>query len=474
MEKKRKRRVLIDMEERQLVLNSAIIERYPKLKEILKKYERIYEKDIMNSRDFDDELKNIILYVFSDIKAQAEKEWYGTGTMHIINPSNPKDRIKCSLCGTRNVYIYYIINRHNNKKLNVGSECIERFPGIDTRLPGGMTPKQYKNKRMREYAELKRLEDFNKVFPDARKMLSKWNTEYSHLPIILPTDLHNNIMDIHKEANMIFKNYIKGKDSKRSLIRFGVLIDEREKLMLQARSFITKNKDNKFVCTREIYNWLIKQDLYYNKEELINDIRNNSSTLNGDAISLIYERKFIYKLLDDFKKMIIGEKVSILGNDDKNIYFQFRDDKEKIKIKLYLPSREFMKMYGKKIVEKSPIIKEEELILKSRLVVNETNYIIIKEQIENILEETGYKIELDYDNLKYGLEFTNENEKTYADRISPHVFFNNQKGKILLKSKNVKEDICKDISKINNWRPLSDKYKFNIGDISKKPEDREY
>lgn len=472
MKKKRKRRVLIDKEERQLVLNSVIIERYPKLKKVLKKYKRIYEKDIIGNKDFDDELKNLILFVFKDIKKQAEQEWYGTGTMDIIDPPNVKDRVQCSLCGRRNVYIYYIINRYNNKKLNVGSECIEKFPGIDAKLPKGMTPKQYKNKRMREYAELKYLEDFNKVFPDAREMLSKWNFEYNNLPIILPINLHNNILNIHKEANIIFKNYIKGMGSEKSLERFGILMDERKKLMIQAWSFIDKNKGNKLICTKQIYNWIINQDSY-NQEELINDIRNNSSIISNQIIPLIYEKDSIYGLLENFKNMLTGDRVSISGLDDKNIYFKFRDDKQKIESELYLTNKNFMKIYGRKLTEKNPTICERDIILQAKLVVNETNYTIIKNKLEKLLIGTDYKVYLDYEDLRYGLEFINVNKKIYADKISPHIFFNNQKAKILLQDENAKEYICKVISRINNWKPLSDKNKYDIGNISKKPEDKE-
>lgn len=461
------------MEERRLVLNSEIIKKYPKLKKVLMKYEKIYEKDFIGNKDFDDELKNLILFIFKDIKKQAEQEWYGTGTMDIIDPPNTEDRVQCSLCGRRNVYIYYIINRHNDKKLNVGSDCIEKFPGIDTRLPEGMTPKQYKNRRIREYTELKRFEDFNKVFPNAREMLSKWNTEYNNLPIILPANLHNNIISTHKEANIIFENYIKGKGSKKSLDRFEVLIDDRHKLMLQARNFIDKNKANKLICTKEIYDWIIRQDLY-GKEKIINDIRNNLSIISDEIIPLIYEKSFIYRFLDNFKKMLVGNRISILGLDDKNIYFKFKDVKNRIESELYFTNKKFMEEYGKKLVEKNPVIEEKDIILKSRLVINRRNYTIIEEQIEKILIGTEYKINLDYENLKYGLEFINITENTFADKICPHTFFNNQKGRVLLNNKNAKKDICKTISKINSWRPLSDKKKYDIGDISKKPEDREH
>ncbi len=103
------------MEERQLVLNSTIIEKYPNLKAILRKYEKVEEKDIDNNEDFDEELKNLILYVFKDIVNEAQKEWYGSGKIDVIDPPNSKDRIKCSLCGTPNIYINYIVNRYNKK-----------------------------------------------------------------------------------------------------------------------------------------------------------------------------------------------------------------------------------------------------------------------------------------------------------------------------------------------------------------------
>lgn len=121
-----------------------------------------------------------------------------------------EDWIKCSLCNTPNKYIFYIENRYNKKKLNVGSECIEKFPDLDNRLPNGMTIRKLKNNTVKDYNRLKRLEEFNHEFPNVEEILSSWNNEYNNLPIILPRDLHNSITEIHAKANEIFKGYING------------------------------------------------------------------------------------------------------------------------------------------------------------------------------------------------------------------------------------------------------------------------
>ena len=150
MGKRKKLHSIITKEDRELVVNSEAINNYPELKRVLDKYERIYKTDFEDTDDFDDKLINLMLYVFQDIRDECEKEWYSNGKMDVVESDNQEDWVKCALCGTPNKYIYYIVNRLNKTKLNVGSDCIDKFSSIDTRLPEGMTMEKLKTKQDRK------------------------------------------------------------------------------------------------------------------------------------------------------------------------------------------------------------------------------------------------------------------------------------------------------------------------------------
>ena len=63
--------------------------------------------------------------------------------------------------------------------------------------------------------------------------------------------------------------------------------------------------------------------------------------------------------------------------------------------------------------------------------------------------------------------------KLFTGQLSPKVFFNQQKEIILLKEGNAQKNLCNIIQMIRTWKPLSDKDKYDIGDITKKPEEIE-
>lgn len=56
MNQNKKRGLLVTKEERQLVLHSEVIKKYPELKSVLTQYEKISKKDL-DSEAFDEQLK---------------------------------------------------------------------------------------------------------------------------------------------------------------------------------------------------------------------------------------------------------------------------------------------------------------------------------------------------------------------------------------------------------------------------------
>lgn len=58
---------------------------YNKLKNLLTKYEKIYETDLEDLEEFDEELRNVFRYTIKEIADSAEKEWYTKGNCNIVD-----------------------------------------------------------------------------------------------------------------------------------------------------------------------------------------------------------------------------------------------------------------------------------------------------------------------------------------------------------------------------------------------------
>lgn len=59
---RRKQKVIVSLEERQLVLNSEVVNNYPLIDDLLKKYDRVYQSDFDDTTDFNKEHPLAFIY----------------------------------------------------------------------------------------------------------------------------------------------------------------------------------------------------------------------------------------------------------------------------------------------------------------------------------------------------------------------------------------------------------------------------
>lgn len=112
---------ILNRKQRVLLENSQILLQFPLLQELLSSYEELSE-DILPH--LDGSTQSFLQNMMPNILLQAESEW--DPDFHCAKDLGD-DRVPCSLCGTANRYVFYITNRLNATKMNVGSDCIQQF-----------------------------------------------------------------------------------------------------------------------------------------------------------------------------------------------------------------------------------------------------------------------------------------------------------------------------------------------------------
>jgi|LSQX01.2.fsa_nt_gb hypothetical protein len=131
---RRKQKVVISKEARELFIRSHLDSDSIWLRELLKRYETVYETDFEDTLDFDKERVNYVLNVFPEVIKSLGRQWFRASDEMVVKNGT------CELCGKRRTkYMYEIKNRLNGSVMMVGSTCVWKFDTIDQRLPSGMS-----------------------------------------------------------------------------------------------------------------------------------------------------------------------------------------------------------------------------------------------------------------------------------------------------------------------------------------------
>lgn len=456
---RRRQHVIIHKDARELFIRSEIDHRYEWLLKLLQQdfYEKVYMTDFEDTKDFDDDKRNFILNVFPKYKDPIAQQWFRSSDMKIEEDGH------CELCGKEHTkYMYEIKNRLNDNVMIVGSSCIDNFGGINTKLPKGMTMEQFTNQQKRELEKLARLEEFSQKFGNVSDLIRDWNSEYEKLPFEVPYELHSSIINIHTKAKEIYDNYLKQSITKDAFEEFRNMILLRKKKMEEISKIIHENSKNRFACSKRIGNWLTQNG----KEAVLNKIRKSGGVITPDVITEIYEENFISNFMSDFNRMLEGTRFSIRILNNK-VLASFRDDNIGLKLNFYSYSSDFIKRFGVLLFKPSSKINEEEILSCLSLTDDDTNYSLI-EQLNEIIKNTDYHVRLINDN--YYLVKTKSKE--YAKKLSIMKFIDIQKVKILLHGNKSSVDIINALNQVSSWNPISNIEKYDIGDISAKPNTR--
>lgn len=462
MKIRRKKSLILSQNKRQLILYSTIIEMpyYSKLKNLLSKYEKIYETDFEDLEEFDDELKNIFKFAIKEITETAEKEWQVKGNCNTVE-GWPIKFIRCQLCNTKNRYVFYIENKLTGKTLNVGSECMQDFPTLSN--VDGINIRDIKKAKIKEAKKVARILRFNERFPDVQNLIKDLEKEYEEIPILLPYKYYLRVPEVFKEMRKLYVDYINNKIQDNAFSEFEILLQEYFSLKREIEKFIEENINNNLICTREIKEWLELNG----KNDVIEQISKNNALYSEKTIEYITNSNFLNRNIKNLNNLIKSEEFEIIEASEEKIYFTYGSKMYNKKLKFYITNIEFMHLFGitcfidKNVLEIDKYFKYLHVAWNSEMIEN------ILSRFDNITKQLGYSIT--YKKEFHKVAYKNKKLDRYKE-ISLESFVDSNIDLLFLTDKDLKDRFNKIFNKIK-WQKIEDesRYEFSAKDISKNP-----
>lgn len=458
MEERRKTGLLVSLEERQLVLYSEALKNYPDVKKTLDKYEKIYRSDFEDTSDFTPEMQTFFLYSFKHLVSESTKEWYSSYEADEMISDNRDDWMKCALCTTPNKYISFIINRLNNEKLNVGSDCIDKFPQLNEIR--GLSIKKIKNDRQKAHKKIMRIGKFNTVFPGGAEMIKQWRNHYNELPIVMPEDLHEKAISLFEEADQLYIGYTECKLNDTALNDFGCVVEDYNTLLKSINYHVVANGEKRFVCTKSIKDWLVNTD----KKGTLLKIIKDGGFIKPSTIVNIYEKDFFKSIFKEFTPKLSKSVFSVDNLKDSTIYFNLKLPNLPT-LRFECSTKSFMAEFGHLVFNNNNFINDNTLIKIATPVWDEANATNLVKYLDTFLRNTPYRLFLHYRTEE--LEYQDIGKKLFSVGKAK-LFCNAWKHLLLLDEETIQRELVLLMKRVN-WKPVAEKDKYAIGDISKKP-----
>lgn len=235
--------LVVNKKERVILLKSHIIDDYMWFKKFLKTNDKITSKLIAS---LPEQQRNFIKYMLKELLQQAILEWKE-------KPIPPKDLgedkkkwVKCTLCGTPNRFIHYILNRQNGTEMNVGSECVKEFAFNDLST-------DYQRK---EAKKIRRLSLLNENLPGIKQQVENWQRLKETYSIWIPDEISTKYDEIGYELRNLYDNFIDGKGKEADLDKLSTLLKQGEGEKEKFKKYEEINNSNPFIVTQKMFRWL--------------------------------------------------------------------------------------------------------------------------------------------------------------------------------------------------------------------------
>lgn len=276
---------ILPEKERNLLLYSNYIhtdEGFNDLIALLKEHPKVKLTDIVTKSDLTNRIINNH-HIWLD---RSRAEW----NYRKINPVVTNKELlrkkwkKCALCGEPTRIEHYIINKHNQREINVGGECIKQFMGKEI---GYLSDKILKNP-----SAAVKYERLVNEYPEIRNILFNDKDFLSRTKLILPTSYCTSYKKIHKKITGQLNNYFNN-----DLVEVNTMELERNiriynNVKESFETYYKKNEGDFAYLSRDIINLVANQqkEIY---SELVQTMQNNNGKITKDIASKIKVESFL-------------------------------------------------------------------------------------------------------------------------------------------------------------------------------------
>lgn len=303
-----KQKNILSKKDRNKLFYSEITKDYPWFYELLKTKEKLMQEDLVN---LDTEKQNFFKDILPNVLNASNNEWKPSHDIY-VRVLEGNNRMKCSLCGTKNKYIYYITNKLNENKLNVGSECVKQFGELGEWMKNNGELLKEKQKKIQLKYKL------NNDLPGIENTLHKWNEFVTNLPIMLPYKLENKFKSIGLEAKHLYEKIIEGKKYRYYRNEIMKALDEREGLIIEINDYVKEHENKPYVVTDKI----IRELKSSRKDKALSMLQEDNGFIKWRTAHRITEKNFIKCLIKDFNKGLESYGISIESYDIKRKGFK--------------------------------------------------------------------------------------------------------------------------------------------------------
>ncbi|WP_029423394.1 hypothetical protein [Alicyclobacillus macrosporangiidus] len=290
---------IVDPKDRNLLIHSEA----PKIADWF--YKMLLDNEAItqeHAQDLSQEQRNFLQTMVGRIIQQANKEWYRDGFREIPDYDLGEERINCSICGQDNRYVYFIVNRLNGKKLNVGSTCINKF-SIGVRE--GTTNAQL----VREGLRLSRMNVLESKFTNILSLLETWEDRLEKYPILVKKELEEPYLEVGKRLKSIVEPYLSGKTKTFSAADIEQLLQVREAVLQRIEDYVQRemSRNSPFKATREVADWIRRNNPNPGYQWLKED-----GEIRLRTAFRICEPKFMNSLVPQLNNALAGQNIVIL------------------------------------------------------------------------------------------------------------------------------------------------------------------
>lgn len=463
MPKKSDRIHFYSIPERNLLLKSELTKKYSVFLEMIQKYESMNERIFKTLKEKEKEF--LIGEIFVDIYNGAKNEWIalreGSDLKVIDIDSN---RIPCGLCYQPNKLMFYIVNKINNEKINVGSSCIGKY-GINCELGPNESIDVFIDKQRKRAERIMNLKDFYRKYPNAKIMVDSWKIDYENYSLMIPLDLEIRFNEIYQKATKIINKYENGKGSRNSFIKFKNTIKNKNSLFIEIEKYIENNKGNLFVADKYIQNWFksrldkkttmySEQMQYQNMENTYNLVK-KAGCITENTFDIILEENYIRKfipILNEKLKSNTNIIITDVNIENKKAMFTIKKDVTlHMDINISTLFRICKPLIFKNDINYDFIVNE---VIKNSKITDIKSIDSFVGYINGLLKTRSICIEEYFEEFKE-IYVSFENKNKYCV-YNLNIFINDIKNKLFLKNKfDIKKDFETRYNKTVNKNPLN-------------------
>ncbi|MBU6135194.1 hypothetical protein [Clostridium tertium] len=273
-----------------LLKKSEVTKYHPELLDVMSKYPYIELEDLKLKSI---ESYNFFVNVYSRVINEAVSEWVGALTQDIRVVDKSK-KVKCELCNTNIINVCTIHNKYNGNKMNIGTECNNKFKFLNPNDVEDFLKKQN---------EIRKINKINTLLPNLTETMINWRRIISESDLYIFENISDRYIEIGEEVNDLQLEYV---NKNISQDREDFIIDNIQKLLKESvplrdriLHFLEDSKNNILYPTKKMVDSFKYSSNYETSKEFLDK-----------------DKKIQLRTLYRFRDLDYAKKVSLIFNEE--------------------------------------------------------------------------------------------------------------------------------------------------------------